>query len=277
MSAGVIRKEDTAQVDAWEMEAFGPSDHAGVRLPTVDQIDRLHRTAHSEGFEQGYRDGQARAAAEAEKLAALLRNVAAEIDEFDRNIADNVLSFALVVAQAVLRTDLDHRPELIIPVIRESLAEFPTTGHSRQLRLHPQDAAIVKQVASDLVSSGRIEVIEDAAIERGGCRLRSDIGEVDATLPTRWQRALAALGRNDAWLGQTTDEAAHENETDGEDDVTQKQAAEHATVNQPGSEAAENKTVADKNPDQDKSEQGKSGRNKSGRDESAERDDETGG
>ena len=210
MSAGVIRKEDTAEVDAWEMEAFGPSDHTGVRLPTVDQIDRLHQTAHSEGFEQGYRDGQARVAAEAEKLAALLRNVAADIDEFDRNVADNVLSFALVIAQAVLRTDLDHRPELIIPVIREALAEFPTTGHSRQLHLHPQDAAIVKQHGSDLVSSGRIEIVEDASIERGGCRLRSDIGEVDATLPTRWRRALAALGRNDAWLTRDESEVEHE-------------------------------------------------------------------
>lgn len=240
MSAGVIRKEDTDQVDAWEMEAFGPSDHTGVRLPTVDQIDRLHRTAHSEGFEQGYRDGQARAAAEAEKLAELLRNVAADIDEFDRNIADNVLAFALVVAQAVLRTDLDHRPELIIPVIRESLAEFPTTGHSRQLHLHPQDAAIVKQHASDLVSSGRVEIIEDAAIERGGCRLRSDIGEVDATLPTRWERALAALGRNDDWLRPQKNEAAHGHETGQEINATADDQPAHAAVAQQNSETETN-------------------------------------
>lgn len=233
MSAGVIRKEDSAEVDAWEMEAFGPSDHAGVRLPTVDQIDRMHQTAHSEGFEQGYRDGQARVAAEAEKLAALLRNVAADIDEFDRNIADNVMSFALVVAQAVLRTDLDHRPELIIPVIREALAEFPTTGHSRQLHLHPQDAAIVKQHGSDLVSSGRIEIVEDASIEPGGCRLRSDIGEVDATLPTRWKRALSALGRTDAWFSQT-DEAAP---NDGAEQDNKAQANKPEQANEPAHEA----------------------------------------
>ena len=239
MSAGVIRKEDTDRVDPWEMEAFGPSDHAGVRLPTVDQIDRLHRTAHSEGFEQGYRDGQASAAAEAAKLAELLRNVAADFDEFDRNIADHVLSFALVVAQAVLRTDLDHRPELIIPVIRESLAEFPTTGHSRQLHLHPQDAAIVKQHASDLVTSGRIEIIEDAAIERGGCRLRSDIGEVDATLPTRWERALAALGRTDAWLSQQPNETAQDNEAGPEINAVQDNPPANTSVTQPGGEAAE--------------------------------------
>ena len=262
MSAGVIRKEDTAEVDAWEMEAFGPSDHTGVRLPTVDQIDRLHQTAHSEGFEQGYRDGQATVAAEAEKLAALLSNVAAEIDEFDRNIADNVLSFALVVAQAVLRTDLDHRPELIIPVIREALAEFPTTGHSRQLHLHPQDAAIVKQHGSDLVSSGRIEIVEDASIERGGCRLRSDIGEVDATLPTRWKRALAALGRNDAWLTRDENEAEHENK------------AGNTKVASQGGEVAGNTTTGENKPGRNESAQDKADQDISGQDERAERDND---
>ena len=210
MSAGVIRKEDSGEVGRWEMEAFGPSDHRNVKLPTVDQIDRLHQTAQSEGFDQGYRDGRAAATAEAQKLAALLRSVEADIEQFDQHIADHVLSFALVVAQSVLRADLDHRPELIIPVIREALTEIPTSGSSRQLHLNPQDIAVLKQHGADLISSGRLEIVEDAGIEQGGCRLRSDIGEVDATLPTRWKRALAALGRDDAWLGKRDNETAHE-------------------------------------------------------------------
>ena len=200
MSAGVIRKEDSGEVGRWEMEAFGPPDHSSVKLPTVDQIDRLHKTAHSEGFEQGYREGCARASAETQQVVSLVQSLEAELEKFDQNIAENVLRFALVVAQAVLRADLDHRPELIIPVIRETVAELPTTGNSRQLHLHPQDAALLRQHGVDLTSSGRIDIVEDAAIERGGCRLRSDVGEIDATLQSRWQRALSALGRDDAWL-----------------------------------------------------------------------------
>lgn len=200
MSANVIRKEDKAEVGRWEMEALGAPDHSRVNLPTVDQIDRLHQTAHSEGFEQGYREGRAKASAEAAKLTALLHSVESDLETFDQNIADNVLRFALVVAQAVLRADLEHRPELIIPIIRETVAELPTTGNARRLHLHPLDAALLKEHSVDFTSSGRVDIVEDAAIERGGCKLRSDIGEIDATVSARWKRALASLGRNDDWL-----------------------------------------------------------------------------
>jgi flagellar assembly protein FliH len=34
----------------------------------------------------------------------------------------------------------------------------------------------------------------------GGCRVDTEQCEIDATLPTRWRRLLAGLGRSDDWL-----------------------------------------------------------------------------
>jgi flagellar biosynthesis/type III secretory pathway protein FliH len=37
-------------------------------------------------------------------------------------------------------------------------------------------------------------------VGRGGCRIDTPKASVDATLKTRWQRALAALGKQDTWV-----------------------------------------------------------------------------
>jgi hypothetical protein len=43
-------------------------------------------------------------------------------------------------------------------------------------------------------------VVEDGAIERGGCKFQTGASEIDATLETRWRRVVASLGRDDGWL-----------------------------------------------------------------------------
>jgi flagellar assembly protein FliH len=60
--------------------------------------------------------------------------------------------------------------------------------------LHPQDHALLR---ADLEADGLFKgcrFIADARVARGGCRLETAQGEVDATLATRWLRVLAALG-----------------------------------------------------------------------------------
>jgi len=39
----------------------------------------------------------------------------------------------------------------------------------------------------------------DATVARGGCIASAASGELDATLSTRWERVIKALGRNDPW------------------------------------------------------------------------------
>ena len=200
MSASVIRKEDAAGLKTWEMEAFGSSNLAKVTLPTADQIDRMHQSAHQEGFDQGYLEGGEHARAEASRLNTLLTNLQSELSKFDHMIAENVLRFALTLSQSIIRTSLEQRPELILSVVRDALAELPTPGKNRQLYLHPDDLALVSKHSAELSKSSPIELVEDKRLERGGCRIRSEYAEIDASLEKRWMHALAALGRSDTWL-----------------------------------------------------------------------------
>jgi flagellar assembly protein FliH len=73
------------------------------------------------------------------------------------------------------------------------------------LLVHPADAALIRKAAEDDSALAALpwKIVEDAHIERGGCRLETPTTEVDATLETRWRRVLASLGRDDPWIDIT--------------------------------------------------------------------------
>jgi flagellar assembly protein FliH len=48
------------------------------------------------------------------------------------------------------------------------------------------------------------QVIPDAEVPRGGCKVDSDIGSVDATLATRWLQVVQAMGQSSLWEDRRT-------------------------------------------------------------------------
>ena len=72
-------------------------------------------------------------------------------------------------------------------------------GRWRRLRLHELEQ-IRRGVRRIQLTQLGWQLIEDESIERGGCRIESEAAQIDATNATRWERAVATLGRDRTWL-----------------------------------------------------------------------------
>jgi flagellar assembly protein FliH len=156
------------------------------------------------GFEQGHADGlaqgRAEAAQEREHLLLIAQTFGDEVTQASERIAVDVLHLALDLSKAMLKTALSLRPELVIPVVAEAIRYLPTVQQPALLTLHPDDAALVEsQLGNELAKSGW-RVVEDAQLERGGCRVETASNQIDATTDSRWQRIAAALGKDSDWL-----------------------------------------------------------------------------
>ncbi|MBI4754671.1 MAG: flagellar assembly protein FliH [Betaproteobacteria bacterium] len=178
-----------------------PDIQAIFRLPTAEDIEQLHQQSHKEGFEAGYEEGTARARLDAMRLHGLVENLEAALVQVDQQVAEEMLALALEVARLVVRDTLAVRPEAVLAVVREALQELPQ--RSAVICLHPEDGALVRQALHDLLEHGSHRIIEDGSVERGSCRIDCESGTVDATLATRWQRVMDAMGARAAWSGDT--------------------------------------------------------------------------
>lgn len=206
---------DRAACQPWEMTSFDTvphpathADRAGISLPTIEQISAIQEQARQEGYQAGHAEGRAdglaegrRAAAlEADRLHALADAFSAEVGRADETISQQVLDLAMDLAQAMLKSALAVHPEMVIPIVREAVRYLPALHQPALLFLNPDDAVLVKSRIGDELEKMGWQLSDDAQLEPGSCRVETASNQIDASLPTRWQRLTAALGKDAGWL-----------------------------------------------------------------------------
>ena len=67
------------------------------------------------------------------------------------------------------------------------------------VQVHPDDHALIAQGCAEALAARGARLLAQAAVPRGGCRVESDAGVIDARVATRWAQATQALGTGVAW------------------------------------------------------------------------------
>lgn len=200
MSSNIIPKEQLSAYQRWELNSLDGSASPAVPLPTAEEVENIHQQAYQEGYAAGYGEGKGKVDAELARLVQLMSALDGALSQFEGDLTQNLLALALDVAKQMLREALRVRPELVLPVIREAVSSLPQASQHPHLKLHPEDASLVRSLMADELNHFHWKLIEDSRVERGGCRVETANSEIDATMESRWKRILAALGSEGAWL-----------------------------------------------------------------------------
>lgn len=161
--------------------------------------------AKEDGFAAGFADGRALAEHEAQRLARVLHNIEAALSGLEHNVADQLLTLAVDLARAVIRHELNTRPDALRELVQEALRTLPESITSGEIQVHPSDIDLVKDYLHESGYNGNWRVIADARIEAGGCRIATRACDIDATLRTRWNQVIQTLGRTDGWDSERRD------------------------------------------------------------------------
>jgi len=205
--------------ERWEMASFGderPSAKAAgqsaVNQLVAQQVEKLREAAQREGFQAGFaaghhdglKEGYAAGRADADRHAAQLKELVeafgTEVGTANAIMADDLLNLALDIAKAMLKTSLNVRPELVLPIVGEAIRYLPSVQQPAILHLSPRDVAVVKEYMGDELEKSGWRIAEDMQLPHGGCRVETASNQVDAAPPVRWQRIAEALGKESDWL-----------------------------------------------------------------------------
>ena len=204
MSDLTASKESRTAYQRWELDSFDTPASAGARgavvLPTAAQLEQLRRQAQEEGYAKGYREGRAQVVAEAQRLQQIMLALAQDMQRFDQGVADDLLGLVLTISKQVLRQAIKLKPEVILAVVNDVLAQLPSSHQRARLVLHPEDAALVRANLGEQLQQSNWEIIASAEIARSGCRVEAPECEIDATLERRWQRVVEGMGGENVWV-----------------------------------------------------------------------------
>jgi flagellar assembly protein FliH len=180
-----------------------------------DFTQALH-AARQQGYQDGYRDGmaalesfkQSHATQMSAQVGALLESLSAQLEDLQQDMARAMAVSATHLARQMVRTELQTRPDMVSQVATEALEALLLSARHVTLRVHPDDLNLVTQGASQMLSARGARVVSDTSLMRGGCMVESDIGIIDASVETRWRRAVAAIGCDEGWAGNPEDEVS---------------------------------------------------------------------
>ena len=130
----------------------------------------------------------------AAEMARVLDALRGRFGELESDGAEQLLTLALTIARQVMRREMDVDRTAVMPALHEAVhAVIDQQAHPR-VHMNPQDLAHLRDSldADGLLKGCRF--IADPAISRGGCRVETGHSDVDATIESRWNRVLAAVG-----------------------------------------------------------------------------------
>ena len=211
-AAGSLEQGQKAREEAGEILALARAEAEKILEKAREEARALAARAKEEAFaeglargleegrERGYREGVEEAARESSRLREEALSVLRGAEEARRRLfcelEGEVVDLAVEIAEKVLLKELEQDREAVLAVAREALSLL-AGRKSAYLFVHPEDLPAAEGARGELAAllgpRARVDVIADPAVERGGLRVKTERGEVDATLSGRWKELLAAL------------------------------------------------------------------------------------
>ncbi len=224
--ARFIPREELRDFTAWQPGALGDGDRraqdrrtesrgmpdrrvpppatAPAPSPSISPAQWQARVtaARQAGYKDGYRDGlvaldgfkQSFSQQTTAQIGTLLQAFDQQLQGLDDDFAQALARTAVKLAQQVLRSELQTRPECVVEVARQAVTSLMHSARQIAVHVHPLDLPLVAEGAQDVLGARGARLQADAGITRGGVQLRSDLCTVDARVETRWAEASATLG-----------------------------------------------------------------------------------
>jgi len=165
-----------------------------------EQAERIAGEARSRGYEEGYAEGRAQAEREIGDLLSFAESAVREVADTRTRLLEEsetaLVELALDVAAKVLQAKLEIDPARVVDVLRGALRKAYVRDKLTVI-CNPQDLALIEGSTDDLRAAvgtlGRIDLVGDRRVARGGVIVRTDAGDVDATLDAQLARLRETL------------------------------------------------------------------------------------
>ena len=164
--------------------------------PVQDRIAALERDAFAKGFAQGEKAGAEAAAKRGEAALRRLTQTIQEVTdlraEMIHQTEQQLVRLALAVARRLVHREISLDPDLLIAIARVAMERLGEMANVT-VRLHPDDYAATAAAREREWTGSQLKVVADARLPRGGCRIESEFGVVDAGVDAQLQELAQAL------------------------------------------------------------------------------------
>lgn len=188
--ARVIHQE--AEDDAARIRTEARNEADALREKVEEEINSIQKDAEKKGFEKGREEGYQSGKSEVERLVEQLHGMLNKIIEKRNEIIDEtesqLVNLVLLIARKVIKVISENQKNVVINNVIQALRKLKSRGEVL-IRVNLEDVELTSEHVKDfmrMVENVRsVTVVEDSTVDKGGCIIESDFGEIDARITSQ--------------------------------------------------------------------------------------------
>jgi flagellar assembly protein FliH len=165
-----------------------------------EEAAKVMQDAYDQGFAEGEAAGRAQGKGEYEdriaKLSSLLSTLDVQRAEVLHQHEEDLLQLIKTMVDRLVNHEVSVNP-LVIKASLQKAMDFVVENSMVQVHLHGDDFNRIKKLSLEdpalLEGKNRVQLVEDPNISAGGCLLKTDFGEIDATLAQSREKLFALV------------------------------------------------------------------------------------
>lgn len=151
--------------------------------------ERTYLEAKQAGFAEGFAEGQQQAV----ETAIRMMEDSTAIGE---KLSEEAARLALAICQSVVSKHIDVQPELVKEIASRALQQS-IVGDTVTILANPEDQALLEahiDYFRRIASGASVRIESEPTLSRGGCIVKTEFGEVDASIDTLIANVKARFG-----------------------------------------------------------------------------------
>lgn len=148
-------------------------------------IEENRKKGYDEGFEKGFNEGFE----ETKRLTEMLHKIISEIMNKRIEIIEGteyqIISIVMLIVKKVIKVISEHQKTVVINNIIEALKKVKNT-RKIIIRVNVDDLQVCNENMEKFINLveglKEIQFVEDSTVDKGGCIIETDFGEIDARI-----------------------------------------------------------------------------------------------
>lgn len=163
-----------------------------MRRDAQNEVDQIRKNAYNEGFEQGREDGFNSGKPEVDRLIYQLHHIIDKTLEKRNEIIEEsetqLINLVLLIAKKVVKVISENQKNVVINNVIQALRKLKSRGQVL-IKVNLEDVELTTGHVKDFMrmvdNVQSVTVVEDSTVDKGGCIIETDFGEIDARISSQ--------------------------------------------------------------------------------------------
>lgn len=195
----VKRKSDQAQRERREAEdeaariiEDAKRQASEIQAKANTAVTEVEGDAEKRGFQAGREEGYAEGKAEAERLIERMHTILEKAQDKRAEILasteQQIVDLVLLISRKVIKIISENQRNVVVSNVVQALRKVKGRGDI-SIRVNIEDLKLTTEHVKDFIriieGVKNITVVEDSSVDRGGCIIETEFGELDARISSQ--------------------------------------------------------------------------------------------